>query len=173
MRTTAELVRASQAGEKCAFAELVRRYERSAMATAYTAIGDFHMAQDAAQDGFVVAYQRLDGLRDPDAFGPWLLKIVRRRANELGKKAAGLPTTPTNDLVASDAMKDWIAQFDEVVQQVDRLPEHERDVVMLRYFDGHSVIDVARLTARPVGTVTKQISRALERLRTWLVEISP
>jgi RNA polymerase sigma-70 factor (ECF subfamily) len=46
-----------------------------------------------------------------------------------------------------------------------RLPDHERDVVTLHHLDGHSVQAVADLTGRPLGTVTKQLSRAYERLR--------
>ena len=48
---------------------------------------------------------------------------------------------------------------------VSSLPEHERTVTVLRYFNGHSVIEIADLTGRPVGTITKQLSRALKRLR--------
>ena len=54
---------------------------------------------------------------------------------------------------------------------VAALPEHQRLVVALRYFDGHSVAEVAALAGRPVGTVTKQLSRALERLKLILREV--
>jgi len=47
---------------------------------------------------------------------------------------------------------------------VMRLPERERQVVTLRYFDGHSVQAVAEITGRPLGTVTRQLSRAYARL---------
>lgn len=128
--------------------------------------------RNAAQDGFVAAYQRIRDLRDASAFGPWLLQIVRRRALELSKKASAVPMASPGETVAPNEAEQWIAQFSEVVQQIDRLPEHERYVVILRYLDGHTVADVAQLTGRPIGTVTKQISRAIERLRTWLVEVS-
>ena len=47
------------AGEAPAFADLVRSYERAAIITAHSALKDFHLAQDAAQEAFVIAYQRL------------------------------------------------------------------------------------------------------------------
>ena len=72
MPSTEELVKAAQAGRTAAFAELVRRYERAAIVTAYSVLGDFHWAQDAAQEAFVIVYQKLSGLRDPASFGPWL-----------------------------------------------------------------------------------------------------
>ena len=164
-------MRAASTGETAAFAELVRRYERAAIITAHSQLGDFHLAQDAAQEAFVIAYQRLRQLRDAASFGPWLLKIVRhralriarsRRAERIGADGVEPATTPTAD---------WIKPYEEVVQQLARLPEHERIVVVMRYVNGHSTKEIADLTGRPLGTVTKQLSRSIERLRRWLVKV--
>ena len=65
----------------------------------------------------------------------------------------------------------WIDDFEDVVRVVGRLPEHEREVVMFHYLDGYSAREVADLTGRPVGTVTKQLSRAVRRLRRWHSEV--
>ena len=51
---------------------------------------------------------------------------------------------------------------------VEKLPEQEQRVVLLRYFsgtDGHTVAEIAAITLQGVGTVTKQLSRAMSRLR--------
>src|SRR5437762_10991774 len=80
MPTTEELVNAVRAGEKSAFGLLVRLYERAAVITAHQVLRDYHQAQDAAQEGFVTAYTKLNQLSAAAAFGPWLLKIVHRRA---------------------------------------------------------------------------------------------
>ena len=61
--------------------------------------------------------------------------------------------------VLMDEQKQWL------LNRVRQLPKHERLIVSLRYFDGHGVQEIAQITGRPVGTVTKQLSRALERLR--------
>ena len=53
---------------------------------------------------------------------------------------------------------------------VDRLPEHEREVVRMRYLDRLDVAAIADALGRPVGTVTKQLSRAHARLRDWINE---
>ena len=171
MPTTAELVRSAQAGDKTAFAELVRRYERAAIVTAYSVLGDFHWAQDAAQEAFVIAYQKLGGLRDPASFGPWLLKIVRHRAVRLkrGRKTEQLGVDCPESAAAQPG--DWMQPYKEVAPQIARLPEHERIVTVMRYVDGLSVKEIAEATGRPVGTITKQISRAIERLRNWFSEV--
>ena len=57
---------------------------------------------------------------------------------------------------------------ERLLRCVQSLPAHERLAVSLRYFEGHGVHEIARMTGRPVGTVTKQLSRAIERLRDQL-----
>ena len=171
MPSTEELVKATRTGEASAFAELVRRYERAAIITAHSVLEDFHLAQDAAQEAFVIAYQRLGQLRDAASFGPWLLRIVRRQALRLKRsRKAEQIAAECVDRPATET-RDWMEPYEEVVQQIARLPEHERIVVVMRYVDGRSVKEIADLTGRPVGTVTKQLSRAIERLRHWLVEV--
>jgi RNA polymerase sigma-70 factor (ECF subfamily) len=171
MPSTEELVKAVRAGEKTSFGELVRLYERAAIITAHSVLRDHDRAQDAAQEGFVIAYTKLDQLYRAEAFGPWLLKIVRRRASlmQRERREERLGT----DIVTANLGRssNWIHRYEAVVEQLARLPEHERVVVVLRYVDGHSVQEIADSTGKPVGTIKKQLSRALERLRKWLREV--
>jgi RNA polymerase sigma-70 factor, ECF subfamily len=171
MPSTEELVKAARSGEPSAFAELVRRYERTAIITAYSLLGDFHSAEDAAQEAFVSAYQMLGQLHDAGSFGPWLLRIVRRRALRL--RRGRNPEQSAVECVDRAETKTcgWIQPYEEVVQQIARLPEHERIVVVMRHVDGRSIREITELTGRPIGTITKQLSRAIERLRKWLVEV--
>ncbi|MCA9171876.1 MAG: sigma-70 family RNA polymerase sigma factor, partial [Planctomycetales bacterium] len=53
----------------------------------------------------------------------------------------------------------------ELAEAINSLPDHERIVVVLRYLDGHSTQDIASILERPIGTVTKQLSRAIARLQ--------
>ena len=171
MPSTEELLRASQQGETSAFAELVRCYERAAIITAHAVLGDFHLAQDAAQEAFLIAHQRLGQLRHAAAFGPWLLRIARRRALRFRRRRTAERTVAGGVDRAAAESSDWMEPYQEVVAQIARLPEHERIVVVMRYVDGRSMKEIAEATGRPVGTITKQLSRALERLREWLVEV--
>jgi RNA polymerase sigma-70 factor (ECF subfamily) len=158
-------------GSKDAFAELVRRYERPAIAAALHVLGHRHSAEDAAQEAFVRAWRQLPKLSKPDAFGPWLLKIVRRCAlnmadrkqTEISLEAAGqLPAHQGNGQLDNDNR--------QLLQRVMRLGKAERQVILLRYFGGHTVRQVAAIAGRSVGTVTKQLSRAHQRLRSQIKE---
>jgi len=169
VRTDAELVNAVLDGKKQAFAVLVKRYERVVRAVALDILGDYHSATDASQDAFVKAYEQLAGLRKPEAFGPWLTKITRRCALDSVRRK---PKEAQIKAKIAASMESFDGQLDEEKQRllaaVVTLPKAENQVVMLRYFSGHSVKDVAEIAGRSVGTVTKQLSRAHKRLRNIL-----
>jgi RNA polymerase sigma-70 factor, ECF subfamily len=174
MRTNAELIRAVLSGHQAAFKELVQRYERAVWATAWKILGDYHMAQDATQEAFVHAYLKLGQLRSPDHLGVWLLKIAHREATRSARRQArfqSLDTAENNTASEGEGLAD--SEAGELLQAVGRLPEHERLVVALRYLEGLPVSEIVRLTGRPVGTVTKQLSRGVERLRLAFREVSP
>jgi RNA polymerase sigma-70 factor (ECF subfamily) len=165
----AELVKAVLDGDKHAFGVLVKRYERPVRAVALDVLGDYHLATDVSQDAFVTAYENLPGLRKPVAFGSWLMKITRRCALDCVRRKNGqeflepvVPSTSPNRNGRLDEEKQWL------LSAVIKLPRSEQQVIMLRYFSGHSVKEVAGILGRSVGTVTKQLSRAHKRLRNIL-----
>ncbi len=171
MQTDAELVNAVLNGEKQAFVVLVKRYERPVRAVAMDVLGDYHSAADVSQEAFVKAYYQMAGLRKPEAFGPWLMKITRRCALDSARQKA---KEPRLEIKAAAVIENPDGQLDEDKQRllavVIKLPKVEKQVVMLRYFGDNSVKDVAKIVGRSVGTVTKQLSRAHKRLRKILSE---
>ncbi len=169
MQPDAELVNAVLNGDKQAFGVLAERYERPVRAVALDVLGDYHLAADVSQDAFVTAYENLSGLRKPTVFGPWLMKIARRCAldfvRRMQKEAPREPAVATaivNPNGQLDEEKRWL------LTAVMKLPESERQVIMLRYFGGNGVNHIADILGRSVGTVTKQLSRAHKHLRNIL-----
>ena len=160
----------AKTGDSEAIGLLVERYERIAVATALAIVGDFHHAQDIAQECFVAAFRCLASLRSNEAFGPWLLVSVRRKAVQFGSRTRELAHGLPLDEMLVDR-KCWDMELAEILPLLDRLPDHELEVVNLRYLNGCSVQQVAEATQRPIGTVTKQLSRAIVRLREMIAEI--
>ncbi|MFO0957255.1 MAG: sigma-70 family RNA polymerase sigma factor [Isosphaeraceae bacterium] len=171
MQADADTVRDVLRGDREAFADLVARHERAVWATCWRVLRDDHAASDASQEAFLQAFRRLGGLRQPERFGVWLLQIARREAIRLARIRAQAPDRP---LDGGDSDRTGTpegpatavpADSKELLEAVARLPEHERLVVSLRYLEGRTVAEIASALGRPVGTVTKQLSRAIERLR--------
>lgn len=169
MQPDAELVKAVLDGDKQAFGVLVKRYECPVRAVALDVLDDYHLASDVSQDAFITAYDNLAGLQKPAVFGPWLMKITRRCALDFVRRnqkeasrepaVAAAIVNPNGEL---DEEKRWL------LTAVMKLPESERQVIMLRYFGGNSVNYIADILGRSVGTVTKQLSRAHRHLRNIL-----
>jgi len=163
-----ELVEAATGGDADAFAVLVRRYERLAVAGAAAVLGDRHAAQDVAQDAFVTAYQKLASLRNGASFGAWILTITRRRAYRVARSKRPMQTLDEQKTNIAQSNGQLDRDSRELLQLIEHLPEHEGLVVMLKYFDGHSASEIAEMTEQTVGTVTKKLTRARERLRAWM-----
>jgi len=152
-------------GDDLAFETLVLRYERLVWTTAWRVLRDYHATQDATQETFLIAHARLAELRDASSLGFWLARIAAREALRVAKQRLKAGPLDGLDPPAPDASPRINAEFQALLDAIGELPEHERVVTVLRHLNGHSVQEVAELTGRPVGTVTKQLSRALKRLK--------
>lgn len=164
MESIRSLVSKARQGDGEAVRQLVNRYEQTVVVTAWLTVGDYHLAQDIAQEAFVAAFRNLQQLKHDQAFGSWLLTTTRRRAQRASERTPritlGLPAAEIEDL-----RNGFLDEYLDVMPWLNALPQHERDVVCLRYLSGFSVQQIADHSQKPLGTVTKQLSRALKRLR--------
>ncbi len=172
MRSDAEIVQAVLGGDGAAFALLVRRYQCAVRATALAVLDDHHAAEDIEQEAFVAAYRKLATLRAGSHFGPWLLTITRRlaRTTRLRQRRQIVPLEGVAEPPAEPSDGRLDEELQPLLAAVMRLPELERQAVMLRYLAGHSAQDVAEIMSRSAGSVTKRLYRARQRLRRWLEE---
>jgi RNA polymerase sigma factor (sigma-70 family) len=173
-QSDSNLVKAVLQGNRQAYGCLFERHEGSVQAVALAILGDYHAAQDVVQETFVTAYSKLGGLRKGSSFGPWIRKIAKRQAINTSRSISKTNNAKQQIVETSSVSND--GRIDEsnrmLLEAVMHLPKHERVVIMLRYFDGHSTKMISEMTGRPIGTITMQLSRAYERLHKWLKESS-
>ena len=174
MENDSVLIKRVLSGETEAYAELVRRHERALLAAAGAVLGELHGAQDAVQESFVIAHQRLGSLQNGSAFGQWTIRIVQRVA--LGMLRRRDKTKPLGDGgEIQSPSKD--GPLDDEIQRLFRavmkLPEKQRQVVLLRYFSGHDIDAISTITTQSAGSVRSHLSRALTRLREQLKDLEP
>lgn len=165
------LINRARSGDLEAFGELVRRFQDMAYGCAYAVLGDFHLAEDAAQEAFLEAYRGLSSLSQPKAFPGWLRRIVLRRCNRLTRRKS-LSTAPIEaaEKVASGAPDPAIVaeradMKDKVIAAIKALPENERMVTTLFYINGYSQNDIARFLEVPVTTVKNRLHASRKRLK--------
>jgi len=166
-----EHVVAAQQGDLGAFDTLVRQFGDMAVGYAFSVLGDFPSAEDAAQDAFVQAYLDLKTLREPQAFPAWLRRLIFKHCDRITRRRR-LPTVP---LDAGLELHDRQPGPEEAVQQretqatvlgaVQALPEHERVATTLFYINGYSLADVGQFLGVPVSTVKNRLHTARMRLR--------
>ena len=161
----------SPAARREAFGELVVRFQDMAFACAFAVLGDVYLAQDTAQEAFVVAWQKLAQLREPAAFPGWFKRIVLTQCNRLtrSKRLQIVPleeevNASTNDLGPHAAAErhDLLAK---VLHAINALPENERLVTTLFYIDGYTQADIGDFLEVPVSTVNKRLYSARQRLK--------
>lgn len=171
MLTDAEHVNAVVDGNKEAFLPLVERYQRSVRAIAMQIRCDPEFAADVTQQAFLKAFEKLSTLKEPRAFGAWLLKSAKHYAIKLARQDV---QSQLLQETVEKAQPQENGPLDEekqaLLDAVLKLPQPERQVVMLRYFSHMKVRQIADNTGRSIGTVTKQLSRAHQRLRLLLTE---
>jgi RNA polymerase sigma factor (sigma-70 family) len=172
----ATAVRAAEAEKKRAFGTIVQRYQDVAFACAYAVLGDFHAAEDAAQEAFIVAWRCLDQLRDARAFPGWLKRIVLTQCSRMtrGRRLASVPLDSAFDLAIDSPGPEALAvqheQREQVQAAIAALPEHERFATLMFYIGDYSQQEIAAFLEIPVGTVKKRLFSARNRLRETMSE---
>lgn len=170
----AHLVERARAGDPAAFDGLVRRHVRAAYAVALAVLADPHDAEDACQDAFITALERLDQCREPERFAAWLLQIVRNRARnkrraERARPAVSLDATILRSSGPGPAREAERAQLRErLLSGMSRLTEVQREVLLLHDLEGWQHREIAALLGFAEGTSRYHLSVARRELRPLL-----
>jgi len=173
------LIAAARQGDRTAFGELVTLHERVVYRTALAALGRREDAEDATQETFVVAWQRLGGFRGDAAFRTWLLTIAWRKALDRRRKrqrwwtraTVSLPSEPgafepsehTADPERAAVAKDLL---DRVQAQIRSLSPRLRDTLLLAASGEHSYDEIGAMLRIPTGTVKWRVAEARRVLLT-------
>ncbi|HSW09304.1 MAG TPA: sigma-70 family RNA polymerase sigma factor [Bacillota bacterium] len=175
------LVSAAKRGDRAAFGELVRRYERKVYNLAYRYAGNSDDAADLAQEAFLKAFCALGTFRGRSAFSTWLYRVTanvcldalrgrqRRRTLSLDQAPPGREGDREWELADPRADLEEQVQRREVQSAVHRAigrlgPEH-RLVVVLRDLQGFSYQEISRILGLNLGTVKSRLNRARLALR--------
>lgn len=175
--TDAALVEGARLGDAAAFEALVRRYTRAAFAVALSVTRDEQDAEDACQDAFVRALERLEECR-PSRFAGWLLAIVRNRAQNVRRREhvrraapLDLAALPTRDSPARDAERAELRA--RLTQALGTLSVEECDVVLLHDLEGRTHGEIASALGISEVSSRQRLFQARTRLREQLRDLAP
>lgn len=170
-----ELLARCATGDHLAAAELVRRFRSYAMHLAVRIVNDRHLAEDAVQEAFLAAFDRLSDLRTPAAFPGWLRQIVRTHAMRARRRveAGGRPDARTRSRSGLPAQRIEDEEIRALVRAaLKALPAQTRETAELYYLNELDHYRVADVLDVPPGTVKRRLHDARRQLRdelsTWL-----
>lgn len=170
----AEAVRAVLQGAAGRYGEIVERHHRSLLRLVTGLLGDPHLAEDVAQEVWLLAYRRLESFENRARFRTWLHRIAVREALSTRNRVRRL-FSRTRPLSAASAQAAPAADrdgADTVRHLLGRLPESERATFLL-HLEGLRYDEIASALSCPEGTVGTRIHRARGRLAQWLGADAP
>jgi len=160
-------------GDERAFEELVIRYEAKLRNVAFGVLHDRALAEDVAQETFLIAYRKADSFRAEGSVRSWLFRIaVRRALDELKKRGRKAEVALVDDGGRVDEPHKQLDAGWDLERALERLTPEHRAALMLKEVEGLSYQEIAESLGWPMGTVATRIHRARLELRASLQETS-
>ena len=179
-RSDEELIEACRAGEASAFDVLVGRWEDRIRGACWRVLGSEDEARDVAQEAFLKAYRALSGFKQEARFSSWLYQIAINLCRDRLRRRRTRATVSLDELEASGPVlvESRAGAQDELIREdlagavrraICALPHEQREVVILKEYQGLTFLEIAQALELPVSTVKTRLYRGLGQLRTRLV----
>jgi RNA polymerase sigma-70 factor, ECF subfamily len=180
-KTDEELVDAFREGDLTAFDALVRRWERKIQGAIYRILGSSEEARDVAQDAFLKAFRGLNSFKSEARFSSWLYQIALNLCRDRLRQRRGKTVVSLDDVEPRMAARlDWSSAPTALqlleAQDISRivatamaaLPEEQREVIVLKEYQGLTFPEIADVLGIPISTVKTRLYRGLGQMKTRL-----
>lgn len=190
--TVERLIERAKTGDSEAYGELADLYAPRLFGYLYRLLGQKEEAEDLVQEAFVRLVRTLERYEHDGRFEAWLFRIatnlardlIRRRTRSFkgtsydkGWDGAEGPATSWERLadagVAAPAAASELAdEIDRMQAAMSRLPEAEREVILMRHYGDLSFQEIADVMGTPLGTALARAHRGLRKLRSWMENVA-
>lgn len=168
MDADADLVARFLSGDQRAFDTLFARYQDYVYNIVYGIVGSAEEARDITQDVFVQVFRRLSGFRRGSRFATWLYRVAVNRAVDAARSSKGRKWLPLLDQFlqipdpADSPEKEAIHQDERSAVQATlmQVPVNHRDILVLRYYQGLSIEEIAEVLGCSVAAAKVRLHRA-------------
>lgn len=173
------IIAAAQQGNERAFTLLVKRYDRRIYRTAYNLCRDTGDAADITQEVFIRTWKHLSRFDTDRPLYPWLYQITKNlylnrlrkgQSDPVGVNTDNLPARGTESDLSGSPETDLLKR--ETEQQIwaalREMPEKQREIILLKHFDGCSYTEIAEILEIPKGTVMSRLYNARKNLKKLL-----
>lgn len=178
-----ELIKRIQQGEKQLFGQLVEKYYDDVFRYCYYQTGDEHIAYDCTQETFYHLMRFLDSYRERNHFKSYLIRIAlnvckdyfRKNSCRTNREITYSKWAENTDSGAETAEAPQSAHEPEqetltkllVKEGLMQLPDYQREVIVLYYYQGYKLREIAKITGVPLSTVKTRLYAGTEKLKQY------
>ncbi len=182
MDPIADIVRRCADGDFTAFDCLVREYMNTVLGLAYNYVGNFHTAEDIAQETFVQAYQSISSLRDSSRFKVWLLRIARNKCIDHIRRSPRLLSMDGDAELQKEIALKALADSpqyagepisfseEDLLTALNSLRHDYREIFVMKHVDNLSYKEISQLLGMSVSAVGEKLYRVRSMIREKLQE---
>ena len=159
-------VQAAQSGGMAYFEELYERYATDVLRVCYFYLGDRQKAEDVCQDVFVRLITNAPVLQEGREKA-WLLKVALNRCRDLWRGAwvkRVVLGSPKFELVPAPDEIGKLTDQQELMSAINQLPASFKEVILLHYYQGYGITEIAEMMELPEGTISSLLSRGRKKL---------
>src|SRR5687767_10176320 len=161
----------ARAGDRNAFASLVRAHQGSVFSIGLRMLNRRDAAEDLAQDVFLQLYRKLDDIESLEHLGFWLRRVASNLAIDRLRRLPYTSTEPFEEgtqVAAQEQPQDMLMQR-ELYRLLHELSPQARAVMLLRYQEDQDLTEIGAMLEMPVNTVKSHIKRSLTTLRSRMI----
>lgn len=152
------------------FEEIYEKYATDVLRVCYFYLGDRQKAEDVCQDVFVRLMTTTPDLQEGREKA-WLLKVALNRCKDIWRSSwlkRVVLGSPAFDLIPAPDEIDKLTEQHELMSAVNQLPPTFKEVILLHYYQGFGITEIAEMMHLPEGTISSRLSRGRKRLETIL-----
>lgn len=181
-----ELIKRIRQGEKQLFGQLVEKYYNDVFRYCYYQTGNEHTAYDCTQETFYHLMRFLDNYRERNHFKSYLIRIASNVCKDYFRKSSRRTASEVSysQWIDSDTASENRADIPSsavgseqefllrlsIREGLMHLPESQREVIVLYYYEGYKLREIASLTGVPLSTVKTRLYAGTEKLKLYLKE---
>ncbi|MBL7186937.1 MAG: RNA polymerase sigma factor [Phycisphaerae bacterium] len=167
LNSDTQLVEAAQNGHLESFGALYECYHSPMVALAYSMLADRDLAEDAAQETFAIACRDIGSLKSKERFAAWLAGICRNISRQMLRTGKSRGVAPDNE-PAVVRRNDTEDRREVIRRAVWSLREPERELIVMRYFDGFSQGQISEVLGLSSQAVNGRLVRAKRKIAAYL-----
>lgn len=160
----------NHAGDMAYFEEIYEKYATDVLRVSYFYLGDRQKAEDVCQDVFVRLITNAPVLQEGREKA-WLLKVALNCCRDLWRGAwvkRVILGSPAFELIPAPDEIDKLADQQEIMGAIHQLPASFREVILLHYYQGYGITEIAEMMDLPEGTISSRLSRGRKKLESIL-----